>query len=189
MFNPYIRPSLLRAVLVIYLGAFTMHADAKLNPSNSAAYLVTLMQLDKAMIIGGRGEIVRSIPKEEVRTKFVACTDKADRSAITKLIATQIRHALTGEEIANAIRFYESGPGRKYTERDIRVGEAEGLRIKPVMVEFSAEELAAIERFTKSPAGVKLIINNVAFPDQLITELLPFTQAILGKCARGIREK
>lgn len=157
------------------------------NSPLPALHLVKVMELDRSFLVGGRGELAQSAPTISQRDNFLACTDKADLTNISTLIAARIKQTLDGNEIAGAIDFYESDAGKKYTRRDMEMGNAEALGKKPAEVEFSPRELSQIDRFTKSSAGVKLIANAQPFVDAVAHDISPLVHTVLVNCAVSIR--
>lgn len=145
--------------------------------------LVKIMKWDRAFLVGGRGLLAQSASTVAQREKFLACTDTADLTSISTLIAGRIDSALSSNEIEDAIYFYKRPAGQKYILRDLEVGNSEVLgNVQPV-IHFSSEELSEIELFTKSPAGTKLIKDVGPIIDGLVREVSPLVNAVVADCA------
>lgn len=161
--------------------ALSLPASAVVPIEPGPVRLVKVMQLEVALITSARFQVVQGATEAQ-RNAVEKCTEASDTGAIVNILAAQIKRAMTKSEIDAAIRFYESPAGKQYTLRDIGLLDAALARNRPPEFHFSAAEQALIERFTKTPAGVKLIIQQVAFPSEVVKVVSPPVSRLVETC-------
>jgi hypothetical protein len=119
--------------------------------------------------------------------KQAACVRAVDGSRFAPMLARVAASELTAGEIDEAIRFYESEAGRKYTEMTLaQSARMVGMRTTHQIPDFSAEEVKAAEDFGKTPVFQKLVNENILTRSPLGSrEYQALTMQILKSCGVG----
>lgn len=165
----------------------------------NAARLVRAMQLDRMMLVSmqipyRRGQLRNrgneKLEKDDVR--FYECIYSIDSSIFISTYADVLAKEMSIEEMRTAIRFLEGNVGKKYVQSTmVLLPEVFGLPelANKSKVELSKEELAAVEKFTQTAAGVKLWQKEIFEQKSVLFAAAAKWQDAVNGCVRSTQEK
>jgi hypothetical protein len=170
------------ATVIAALALAQVPARADEGNAALALRLVSVMGIDLQMARG-----IRSIGERMFRTGQLDaaerdCLRNVDRGQFTRLLQDTASRELSGSELLAAVDYFESDAGRKdlgiSEYRRSHAAEA-GLR----MPDFTPAEHDAMQAFSASPAGVKLLAHGVLTQSQTATDgIVRKTREIIGHC-------
>jgi hypothetical protein len=139
--------------------------------------LVKAMREDELLLMTLR----RQIEKEKHNYK-AECLANLRPSLVTTTIAWAMEPSISAQEVADAIRFFESETGRKLVTRTY-LQVKDGLESTDARLpEFTATEVLEMNRFAKSDAGEKLLVKNITKQSRVLVSLKSEVLDLLNIC-------
>lgn len=125
----------------------------------------------------------RAQNRGDIPVSVVNCIKSLDKASYDPILSIALTETLSPEEIAEAETFYASEPGRKYAKHGLlQVYEAAGVEPPEEYPDFSEEELKALEDFSHTPAGDKLIVKKVLAKPPVRKAMESLSQELLASC-------
>jgi hypothetical protein len=179
----------MKRALALAIGAWlplVAFAQAPTDTVTAAARLVELARLAEISEMGLH-KSVEAMQRQGMTEKQAACVKSVKGSRFAPMLARVAASELTAAEIDEAIRFYETEAGRKYTEMTLaQSARMIGLRTAHQVPDFSAAEVAATEAFGKTLVFQKLVNENILTRSPMgSNEYQALTMQILKGCGVG----
>jgi hypothetical protein len=125
--------------------------------ATDALRLVRAMEVDKSVLLGMQMTIENAFPAGKVSQAQLDCVHGVQSTVFTAPIAQTLEKALTAEEIATAMTFFESVTGKKYSQLGlVHLYHAFGRPAPVPTPPFSEAEQAIVRRFADTSGGDKL---------------------------------
>lgn len=113
----------------------------------------------------------------------VRCLRSKADDTFRSTLAAQIAQKMTPEELRTAITFYRSPVGSKYTEHGILLFHKNyGFPLPRPLPSIAASEMQEISVFSKTPAGHKLMFEQVAGRALVSPESQALTKRLVREC-------
>jgi hypothetical protein len=179
----------MKRALAMAMGAWlplATFAQAPTDAGNQAARLVELARFADIAEMGLHKSI--DVMKQQgMSENQAACVRSVDGSRFAPMLARVAASELTPAEIDEAIRFYDSEAGRKYTEMTLaQSAKMVGAHSSHQIPDFSAEEVKATEDFGKTQVFQKLVNQNILTRSPMgRNEYQALTMQILKGCGVG----
>ncbi len=167
------------------------------TPGEDSSRLVQAMRLDSAVLLSFvlplKSSIASGVTKPDSTDpafKLYLCLAATPSSIFTPTIADRFTRSMSSEEIKRAIAFFESLPGKKYTQNDLS-SVPEYLKLPPepniTAVALTAADNASIAAFSKTPEGTKLLIKNILDDEATQKLLISEWQKTIEECRQKIQ--
>lgn len=148
-----------------------------------AAELVEVARFDFAGIHVLRLAAERNFAAGKVSEDEVRCLRTKSDNTYRSILAAYIAQKMTSEELQVAIAFYRSPVGVKYTDHGILLFHKNyGFPLPRPLPNISSSELQEISAFSKTPAGDKLMFQQVARGAMLSPESQALTRSLVKEC-------
>lgn len=165
--------------LVCALVMFTVSATASAEASYSETYrLVRSMRADELLIAALHASLngtTREWTKEQA-----ACLSKVKYPLLTDAVAVSLAAKLTDAEVADAIGFYRSDAGRKFTEQTFK--DLRNNVVVNVDHDLNAQERRELAEFANRPAGRKLVKEQIVNQADLKQKVALRLRVVLDDC-------
>jgi hypothetical protein len=138
--------------IVMSFGSGVARADASYPET---VRLVRSMRADELLIAALHAGLDGDTRAGKWTKEQAACLSKVKYPLLTDAVALSLSSKLTDAEVAEAIAFYRSDVGRKVTQHTYQ--DLKGKLDTNILRGLSAEEASEVARFSKRPAGRKLI--------------------------------
>jgi len=161
------------------IAALLAATAAVADPSAGRALTLTsLMRTDEFLANAATDGVRRAQPDGKVRDAAHVCAEQIDRARFTAVVAKLFAERLSVDELDQAIEFYRTEAGKKYTRRifDRTAG-------KPAEQLTTGEQMR-INQFSQSASGRKLLTSAVLEDAEEVrtTTVAAINDALL-KCA------
>lgn len=114
--------------------------------------LVKAMRHDEVQLLAYKANL-----EERKHSYNARCVANLKPAHLTKPLAWTMTWSFSEQEAAEARTFFETDMGRKWAARDVAMVQKKLNPEDPSLPQFSADELAAMDKFFKSPAGEKVL--------------------------------
>jgi hypothetical protein len=139
--------------------------------------LVRAMREDELLLMTVRRQI-----ESEKHAYNAECLANLRPGLVTRTIAWAMEPSISAQEVADAIRFFESETGRKLVERTYRQLK-DGLASADAGVpELTGTEGLEMSRFMKSAAGNKLLVKRITRQSRVLVSLKAEVLDLLNIC-------
>lgn len=151
-----------------------------------AQRLVRAMNVAELSAMGLR-KSVETMQRQGMTAKQAECARAVDAEDFVPVLTQIAAGELSLAELEEAIRFYESSSGLKYTVMtEVKSAEAMGIPTSKVMPDFTAKEVANTEKFGTTAIFHKLVNQNVLTRSVTGRNLIhTATLGILRRCGVG----
>lgn len=150
--------------------AASPHAAAE--SAGDAAQLIQVMQMDRTTLLGFQASMRDGLKQGKVTQRRYDCLLRADPSAFTDIYVRGVPTVMTNEEIRTAVQFYRSSAGTKSILAGLaQLNQKIGTPAPDAVLELTPADNQAVEVFSKTSAGKKLIFDNVLQSPPITDEL------------------
>ncbi|MES2070075.1 MAG: hypothetical protein V4488_06985 [Pseudomonadota bacterium] len=148
-----------------------------------AKKLVEQAQLHKMATLGMQLSVRRVVAEGKASQEFLACVSAAEPGAFSAGIASLYADRLSILELKDALKFFESQAGRKYTAYTFWGTEKyAGFAPSTPAVAVTVDEKQAIDAFIASPVGRKMSGTGSSFATATQRETLKVIGPLLAAC-------
>ncbi len=145
--------------------------------------LAKSMMASEAALLGMKLSLEKGVNQGNTPKEHFECVDKIDRHYFLKNYSDILKEYLSSDEIKQALNFYTSEAGRKYTHAGIiqlRMNLIPGE--KWPIPDFKEEEQNLIEGFGKTSAGQKLWKERLLSSKKIVARINPLLKDLYDKC-------
>jgi hypothetical protein len=122
------------------------------TPTNSATLLA------RSTLLGLQGAMREARLGNKISVDAATCVQSLQPVALVPVFETAVRDNWGAADIDAIEAFLATPAGRKYAERSAAQARLDaGGTLTAPMAEYTEDELAALERFRKTPAGTQLV--------------------------------
>jgi hypothetical protein len=142
---------------------FTAAAFATLFAACSAAALAatptaSATLLARSTLIGVQAAMREARAGSKIGADAATCVQALQPTALVPVFESAVKDNWNAADIDAIEAFLATPSGRKYTERSVVQARLDaGEPLTAPMPEYTEEELAALDRFRKTPAGAQLV--------------------------------
>ncbi len=167
-----------RSLLIAAFVLIGFHQQSTAEEANyyDSLRLVNAMREDELMLLAVRA--AKALRNEPVEPD-AKCFDRYEYPELTDIPARQISEQMTGSEVEDALRYFQSDAGRNFVRRNELAlkGKVAGAQ------KLSTAEHVELERFKRRPAGRKLLGKLITKQPELMTEAITRVNQHLDHCA------
>lgn len=163
---------------LLALGLVSLPAQA----AGEGARLVDIMQLDLSLLTGAEGAQLKA-KDSRITPAFTAC-QRAEAPALVRLhTGGFLERQLSPAELEAAATFFASPTGLKYTRIGmVRLRQSVGLPAQEAEPPMDAADMKALEAFYRSPAGTKLIREQILVSPEARAGIRAITDRVVQTC-------
>jgi hypothetical protein len=174
---------------MIWLSAACFAVAAQAAVGGTATDLVRAMRSDEIAVAGARHAFVSGALEQKYPRVNAGCVKRVAFADFTNGLSRVVGQVLTPTEIDDALKFYRSEAGVKFTDGLVRrlrnrLGAESGLAVMPGTEEISPAHVAAISDFTSSDLGRKVMGKEMSESPAALQFGREMMEQIAGKCGR-----
>ncbi|MCO7223029.1 DUF2059 domain-containing protein [Pleionea sp. CnH1-48] len=164
-------------VVLGFLSAFSLSTVAK-----ETLELVKVTKIREVALLGMNGSLENGVRNGSVTQKHYDCSKKTKPSYFNQFYIDMFESNLSKEQIKQALAFYSSDTGKKYTQWGILKFRTSAFNEQWQLPRFSKEELKTIGSFTNSAAGEILIKRRLTESVVVKSGLQQLLKKVYDKC-------
>jgi hypothetical protein len=142
----------LTAAALAALLATSAFAASAATPTASATLLA------RSTLVGVQAAMREARAGNKIGADAATCVQTLQPTALVPVFETAVKDNWSATDIDAIEAFLATPAGRKYAERSVTQARLDaGEPLTTPMAEYTEEELAALDRFRKTPAGAQLV--------------------------------
>lgn len=127
-------------------------------PGKAATPTASATLLARSTLLGVQSAMRDARQGGKITADAASCVQSLQPGALVPVFETAVKDNWSAAEIDAIEAFLATPAGRKYAERSVTQARLDaGETLASPIVEYTEDEIAAVDRFRKTPAGAQLI--------------------------------
>jgi len=170
-------------ILVILLSNFPIVYAKDKKDQNTIP--LTVIVLSEAALTGMQLSVKKAVQEGKAKSTISECVSTLKSSSFNSVYGHILSDQFTSEEIAQAEEFFNDGIGKKYSKHGLlQIYSSTGFPLPEPLPPFSTEEMRALEAFSKTAAGDKLLLKHVMQTPAVNMEVQEKIKELLSSCGK-----